>query len=150
MTETSSVTFPEVDRRQVASAMMIGVALLAIHHGGETPLGAYLQCAMEQMPPDLAETYGSLYRSKLVKAVAEREPDPTLLEKVRRWIGKDSSTPENDREREWFKKKGNQQSPTMRAYNSDLLMAKGDSEAAEQEYIQALRLVREQGIAFEE
>lgn len=150
MTEKSSAVLSEADRNQVASAMMNGVTLHARDHGGDTPLAAYLQRAIELMPPDLAEQYASLYRSRLVKAVVEREPDPTLIEKVRRWIGRDSSTPENDREREWIETKGNPKSPTMRAFLADLLLMKGDREGAEREYTAALHLVREQGIVFEE
>jgi hypothetical protein len=150
MKEEARATFPEVDRTRVISAMMNGIQLHAVHHGGDVPLAAHLQAALELMPAESAETYCSLYRHKLVDAVQGREAAPDVREKIKRWFGVPASYPEHDREITWILENGRIDSFTMRAYLGDLLRSKGDIPGAELEYSGALELAQEQGIAVEQ
>jgi hypothetical protein len=150
MTQQSPETFPEADQHKIASAMWNGLKLHAIHHGGDVPLAAYVQGGLDMLPREHAEELGSLYRGAFVDAIAAREPDVGLIEKLRRWAGVSSSTPEHDREIRWITEHARTDSPTMKALLADLLLGKGDKDGAEREYTEALRLVRAQGIAFNE
>lgn len=150
MTEKTSTEFPDANEETIVSAMVNGVCLHAVHHGKDVPLAAHLQAALKLLPRDIGELGCSAYRHKLINAVQQREPEPSVTEKISRWFGAKAVHPEHSRELSWLEQFGDHSSPTMLALEADLLMSKGDKEGAEERYRQALELVREQGIAFNE